>query len=66
LLLQLCLSIVSIAQAIGYATQSHLGKAFKEHFGCSPTEYQKNNQPLPPLNDKYKFSPIINSSTQQI
>jgi AraC family transcriptional activator of mtrCDE len=45
-------SVVSIAQTIGYATQSHFGKAFKEYFGLTPTEYRKNNIALQPLPDK--------------
>ena len=41
-------SALSIAQTIGYATQSHFGKAFKDYFGCSPSTYRKNNATITP------------------
>ena len=50
--------IVSIAQTIGYATQSHFGKAFKEYFGLTPTEYRKNNVSLPPVQGKAIPTPL--------
>lgn len=36
-------SVVYIGQTIGYATQSHFGKAFRDYFGVTPTEYRKNS-----------------------
>jgi AraC-like DNA-binding protein len=41
--------ISSIAQTLGYATQSHFGKAFKDYYGSTPTEYRKNNIQKDPL-----------------
>ena len=56
-------SIVSIAQAIGYATQSHFGKAFKTYFGYTPTEYRNNGIPSPPLQNKFTLTPSIPQDT---
>ena len=36
------LSIEAIAYNVGFETPSSLSKAFKNHFGISPTEYRKN------------------------
>ena len=56
-------SIVSIAQTIGYATQSHFGKAFKNYFGYTPTEYRNNGIPFPPLQNKFNLTPLIPQDT---
>ena len=56
-------SIVSIAQAIGYATQSHFGKAFKNYFGYTPTEYRNKGIPFPPLQNKFDLTPSIPQDT---
>ena len=37
------LSISQIAQAVGFHSQSHFGKLFKERTGCSPQKYRKSN-----------------------
>lgn len=41
-------SIANIAQIIGYSTQSHFSKVFKQFYGVSPlgyrSQYQKNNK----------------------
>ncbi len=37
------MSILQIANAIGYANQSNFGKVFREKFGLSPLEYRKRN-----------------------
>ena len=35
--------IASIAQAVGYESQSKFTAAFKEYFGALPKEYRKNH-----------------------
>ena len=38
------LSIEAIAYSVGYDAPSSLSKAFKNHFGITPSEYRKNKQ----------------------
>lgn len=47
-------SIASIAQVLGYATQSHFTKSFKNYFGYTPTQYR--NFPNNPKKDKAKLN----------
>lgn len=42
LLTQRDLSIAAIAHQIGYASQSHFSKMFKQQFGMTPNAYRKN------------------------
>lgn len=34
-------SIIEIANLLGYSSQSHLNRCFKEKYGCTPAEYRK-------------------------
>ena len=34
-------SLSTIAQACGFSNQSYFGRCFREHFGCTPSEYRK-------------------------
>lgn len=46
-------SIAQIAQIVGYDTQSHFGKVFKEAFGISPYSYRKNGISTSPVHTKF-------------
>lgn len=46
-------SIAQIAQIVGYDTQSHFGKVFKEAFGISPYSYRKNGISASPVHTKF-------------
>lgn len=35
-------SITEIAQSCGFATSSHFARAFREEFGCSPSEFRRS------------------------
>ena len=37
-------SIQDIAEKLGYATQSHFGKRFREYAGCTPKEYREKTE----------------------
>lgn len=38
-------NISEIAFAVGFQNASHFGRAFRERFGCSPSEFRSENQP---------------------
>lgn len=40
------LSLAAIASRWGFADQSHLSRAFRAHFGCTPSEYREANGPM--------------------
>ena len=48
-------TICEISQTLGYSTQSHFSKIFKEYFGCSPQTYRKNEELLLPAKPKFVY-----------
>lgn len=43
LLLQHCGNVSEVAYRVGFSSLNYFTKCFKEHYGKTPTEYQKNN-----------------------
>ncbi len=43
LLLNSDLNITQIAYKVGYTEQSNFSRKFTAYFGCSPSQYKKNN-----------------------
>lgn len=41
--------IATVAALVGFADQSHFGRRFKRHFGCSPGRYAREHARHPPL-----------------
>ena len=56
LLLENDLSIQQIASAVGYSHQSSFTYIFKQHVGCTPREYRKDNSNF------HSFSSTISTS----
>ncbi|MDK4591385.1 helix-turn-helix transcriptional regulator, partial [Kingella kingae] len=34
-------AVLSVALAVGFQSETHFGKAFKKHYGCTPGQYRK-------------------------
>lgn len=44
-------NVSEIAFAVGFQNASHFGRAFRERFGCSPSEFRSGNQPPAPTDE---------------
>lgn len=53
------LTLTEIADRIGYQTAQSLSKAFKKHFGVSPSEYKKRPSP-------WEYLPKINKTQKEL